>query len=214
MTPIQLTEDQHDMLMEVVNLAMGKAGSDLAAILKSFVDLAVPRVDIIAAEVLVDKVLEESVFDPAAPVTLLGQRFSNQAFVDGEAMVIFDHKTREQFAGILGFSGPMDRVEELDFMLELTNIMTGACLNSISDQLFGREMSFSPPELASEHLTLQETVYNRFKRRHLKWDHTLMAKITFNLKDRSFKSDLLIFISQTAIQAIHTSLNRLLAEFE
>ena len=33
MTPIQFTEDQYDMLKEVVNQAMGQAGSDLAQLL-------------------------------------------------------------------------------------------------------------------------------------------------------------------------------------
>ena len=50
MIPIDFTEDQYDMLKEVVNLAMGKAGHDLSTILKAFVDLTVPEIQIIEAE--------------------------------------------------------------------------------------------------------------------------------------------------------------------
>ncbi len=214
MIPVQFTEDQYDMLKEVVNLAIGQAGSDLAKILNSFVDLTVPDIEIITAEKVVDKVLAESVFNETEQVTLIRQAFSNPVFMDGESIVIFNHDTRKQFSRILGFSDPMDRVEEADFMLELTNIMVGACLNSISDQLFGQAMTFSAPELILENVPLQDAVYRRFKRRQLQWDYTLLSKITFNLKNRSFKSDLIIFISQEAIAPINDSLNRLLAEYE
>ena len=99
-------------------------------------------------------------------------------------------------------------------MLELTNLMVGACLNSISGQLFNQKMSFSPPELLSENSVLRNIVYETFKRRNLKWEYTLLSKITFILKDRSFKSDLLIFVSEKAIQAINESLNKMLADYE
>ncbi len=214
MIPVQFTEDQDDMLREVVNLAMGRAGSDLARILKSFVDLRVPDIKIIAAEKVVDKVLAGSVFNATEMVTLFRQRFSNPVFMDGESIVIFNHETRCQFSEILGFSDPMERVEELDFMLELTNIMVGACLNSISDQLFGQAMTFSAPELILENIPLQNAVYQRFKRRQLTWDYTLLSTITFNLKNKSFKSDLLIFISQEAIPHVNEALDRLLTEYE
>jgi len=108
----------------------------------------------------------------------------------------------------------MNAIEEMDFMLELTNLMVGACLNSISEQLFTQGMTFSPPELLSENKELRSVAYDTFKRRNLKWDYTLFSKITFNLKDKSFKSDLLIFISEEAIKAVSSSLDKLLAEYE
>jgi chemotaxis protein CheC len=209
---IDLTEDQYEMLKEVVNLAMGQAGSDLASILNSFVDLSVPDIQIVKAEKLAEKVLQESVFGETEKVTLLRQTFYNAAFMEGEAIVIFNDETRQRFSEILGISNQMNLVEEMDFMLELSNLMVGACLNSISTQLFNKGMTFSPPELLSEHKELRIVAYETFKRRNLKWDYTLLSKITFNLREKSFKSDLLIFISEAAIKAINKSLDKLLSE--
>ncbi len=214
MSPIQFTEDQYDMLKEVVNQAMGKAGSDLAELLKSFVDLVVPDINIIPVEQVVDKILERSVFGETELVTLFRQTFSNPSFMNGESIVIFNHETREKISDIMGCADSEDRMEELDFMLELSNLIVGACMNSISEQLFGQEMSFSSPELISENIPLQDVVYDRFKRRKFKWDYTLLSNITFTLKDRSFKSDLVVFISQEAIQLINDSIDKLLAEYE
>ncbi len=214
MIPIQFTEDQYDMLKEVVNQAMGKAGSDLARILESFVDLVVPDIEIVAAEHVVDKILLRSVFNENEAVTLFRQSFSNPVFVTGESIVVFNHETHDIISEILGFTNPEDKIETLDFMMELSNLMVGACVNSISEQLFSQTMSFSPPEMVSENKSLQESVYEKFKRRKLKWDYTLLSKITFTLKDKSFKSDLIIFIPQEAIQIINDSLDKLLAEYE
>lgn len=209
---IDLTEDQYEMLKEVVNLAMGQAGSDLASILKSFVDLSVPEIQVVNAEKLAEKVLQKSVFSETEEVTLFRQTFYNAAFMEGEAIVIFNDETRRRFSEILGFSNQMNAIEEMDFMLELSNLMVGACLNSISEQLFNTGMTFSPPELLSEHKKLRVVAYDTFMRRNLKWEYTLLSKITFNLKDKSFKSDLLIFISEAAIRAVNKSLDRLLTE--
>ncbi len=214
MMHIQFTEDQYEMLKEVVNLAMGQAGSDLAIILKSFVDLSVPEIQVIEAEKVAEKVLKESVFSATEKVNLFRQTFYNAAFMEGESIVIFNNEARQRFAEILGMPDQMNAIEEIDFMLELTNLMVGACLNSISEQLFNQGMTFSSPELLSENNELQSIVYETFKRRNLKWDYTLLSKVTFNLKNKSFKSDLLIFISEEAIKAVNQSLDKLLAEYE
>ncbi len=214
MMHIQFTEDQYEMLKEVVNLAMGQAGSDLAIILKSFVDLSVPEIQVIEAEKVAEKILKESVFSATEKVNLFRQTFYNAAFMEGESIVIFNNEARQRFAEILGMPDQMNAIEEIDFMLELTNLMVGACLNSISEQLFNQGMTFSSPELLSENNELQSIVYETFKRRNLKWDYTLLSKVTFNLKNKSFKSDLLIFISEEAIKAVNQSLDKLLAEYE
>ena len=212
MKPVHLTEDHYEMLKEVVNLAMGQAGSDLATILKAFVDLSVPEIQVVEAEKVAEKILHESVFKETEKVSLFKQAFHNKAFMNGEAIVVFNSETRQSFAEILGLTSHMDSVEEIDFMLELTNLMVGACLNSISNQLFNQDMSFTSPGLLSEENELRHIVYDTFKRRNLKWEYTLLSKITFNLKDKYFKSDLLIFISEAAIHAVYDSLDRLLAE--
>jgi len=212
MMKISYTEDQYDMLKEVVNIAMGQAGSDLAAILKSFVDLAVPEIKIVEAEKIVDTVLRESVFSENESVVTFKQRFDSTSMIDGEAIVIFNDDTRQRFSEFLGLPEKMGSVQEIDFMLELTNLVVGACMNSISQQLFNQGMSFSPPALLSEKKDLRNMAFETFKRRNLKWDYTLLSKITFNLKDKSFKSDLLIFMSERAINAVSRAVDRLLEE--
>jgi len=95
MMHINFTEDQYEMLKEVVNLAMGQAGSDLATILKSFVDLSVPEIQVVEAEKIAQKVLGESVFHETEKVNLFRQAFYNTALMEGESIVIFNNETRQ-----------------------------------------------------------------------------------------------------------------------
>ncbi|MBF0319278.1 MAG: hypothetical protein HQL01_05690 [Nitrospirae bacterium] len=212
MLNVSFTEDESDLLKEVFNLAMGQAGAGLAELLKSFVDLSVPGIRIIEAEKVVATVLEESVFSPADSVTALRQSFSLDNNIDGEAIVIFNEQTIQTISGIFGIDDISGHAQEIEIMLEMSNIMAGACLNGISNQLFTKDMSFNPPAVLAEKVELIKFVYSAFQRSLLKWEYTMMARITFNLKDKTFKSDLLIFMSEQMIEAVQKALQKMLSE--
>ncbi|MBF0552924.1 MAG: hypothetical protein HQK96_00035 [Nitrospirae bacterium] len=212
MLKISLTEDEKDLLKETFNLALGQAGDKLARLLKSFVDLSVPEIEILEAERVAQKVLQDTVFSISDSVTALRQSFFHETHVDGEAIVIFNDQTVQTVAGIFGIDSVDGHSQEIEIMLELTNIIAGACLNGIANQLFNGDMSFKPPAVLADKVDLTKFVYGAFQRSQLKWDHTLMVKITFNLKDIQFKSDLLIFMSEQAIESVQKALQRLLSE--
>ncbi|MBF0567484.1 hypothetical protein [Candidatus Magnetominusculus dajiuhuensis] len=212
MLKISLTDDEKDLLKETFNLALGQAGDKLARLLKSFVDLSVPEIEILEAERVAEKVLQDTVFSVSDSVTALAQSFSHGTRVDGEAVVIFNSQTVQTVAGIFGLDSVSEHSQKIEIMLELTNIIAGACLNGIANQLFNGDMSFKPPVVLADNIDLTKFVYSSFQRSQLNWDHTLMVKITFNLKDKQFKSDLLIFVSEQAIEAVRKALQRLLSE--
>lgn len=209
---IRLSEDEEDLLKETFNLALGQAGDGLARLLRSFVDLAVPKIGILEAENVAARILEDTVFSPSDSVTALVQSFYNDVHADGEAIVIFNDQAIQTAAGVFGFDDAADHYQEIEILLELTNIIAGACMNGISNQLFNKDMSFTPPSVLADKLNLSKFVYSTFQRSQLKWDYTLMVKIAFNLKDQRFKSDLIIFMSEQAIEAAQKALQKLLSE--
>jgi chemotaxis protein CheC len=205
------SEDEYDYLKEIFNVAMGRAGSDLAVLLKSFVDLKVPDIEIVAAENIVDKILKGSVFKETEIITAFKQSFHNSAFLNGVAVVVFDKKTKQSLSDILGITD-IDSLEEIDFMLELSNMLVGACMNSISKQLLADDMTFSPPAMICERQELQKMAYDVFQRSKLEWEYTLLAKITFKLKDKEFLCDLILSMSEEAINRLHEAISKLLSE--
>ncbi|MEO5359288.1 MAG: hypothetical protein H7843_02440 [Nitrospirota bacterium] len=217
MLKISLSEDEQDLLRETFNLALGQAGDKLARLLSSFVDLAVPNIGIIEAEKVADKILKDTVFSPSDSVTALRQSYDvpydvHRARVDGEAIVIFNDQAIQTAAGVFGIDNVDDHSQEIEIMLELTNIIVGACLNGIANQLFSKDMSFTPPVVQADKVNLTKFVYSTFQRSQLKWDYTLMVMIAFNLKDQRFKSDLVIFISERSIESVQRALQTMLSE--
>ncbi len=211
MNIIKFTEDEHDLLKEVFNMAMGQAGKALANLLNAFVDLAVPDIKLVEAEKIVETILEYSVFEEDENIVTFQQSFSNQ-HLNGTTIVIFDDNTRYNISGILGMKDKMNEVGELDFMNELSNILVGACINNISEQLFNQPMSFVKPELIAEGISLREMVYSTFMRTKLKWRYTLFVKISLFLKEKAFKCDLIIFMSEKDTEVILKSIQDLMPE--
>ena len=126
----------------------------------NFVDLSIPEIQIVEAGEIAEKVLHESIFAENEKVNLFRQNFHSPAIIGGEAIVIFNNDARRSFSRILEFPDQMKTVEEIDFMLELTNLLVGSCLNSILEQLFNQRMTFSSPELMSENDELQNIAYD------------------------------------------------------
>ncbi|KWT85540.1 hypothetical protein [Candidatus Magnetominusculus xianensis] len=213
MLKISLSEDEQDLLRETFNLALGQAGDRLARLLSSFVDLAVPNIGILEAEKVADKILKDTVFSQSDLVTALRQSYDVPgARIDGEAIVIFNDQAIQTAAGVFGIDNVADHSQEIEIMLELTNIIAGACLNGIANQLFNKDMSFTPPVVQADRVNLTKFVYSTFQRTQLKWDYTLMVMIAFNLKDQRFKSDLVIFISERSIESVQRALQTMLSE--
>ncbi|MBF0316822.1 MAG: hypothetical protein HQL04_01495 [Nitrospirae bacterium] len=209
---INFNEDEYDLLKEVFNLAMGQAASGLAVLLKSFVDMVVPDIRIVQAEKVVDVIIGGAGRWDDEPVTATRQTFYLNNIADGEAIMTFDDRTFDNVYRLIGLEDKADRQYKIELMLEMTNIIASACLNGISNQLFGKDMSFVPPTVLAENKTYKKIIYGSFQRTQLHWDYTMLAKISFKLKDESFRSELLLFISEKTILAIHKAITGMLAE--
>lgn len=211
MNTIQFTDDESDLLKEVFNISMGQAGKALANLLNSFVELTVPNIRLVAAEDIVATVLDSSVFSEEESIVSFHQSFSNE-FLDGTTIIVFDDKTKNSISSILGMPEKMESVQEMEFMLELSNILVGACMNSISRQLFSRDMSFANPELIAEGVNLREMAYSTFMRSKLKWGYTLLVTISLYIRDKFFKCDLIVFMSEKDTEVIRTSIQEIMPE--
>ncbi|MCP3941760.1 MAG: hypothetical protein GY710_09805 [Desulfobacteraceae bacterium] len=211
MNIIKFTKDEYDLLKEVFNLAMGHAGKALANLLNAFIELKVPDIKLVKAEKVIETIFEHSVFEENENIITFQQSFSNP-HLNGITIVVFDDKTRHNISDILGLKDKMDAMGQLDFMNELSNILVGACINNISEQLFNQSMSFKKPEMIAEGISLREMTYNTFMRTKLKWRYTLFVKISLFLKEKSFKCDLIIFMSEKDTETILKSIQDLMPE--
>jgi chemotaxis protein CheC len=207
---IALSEDQRDCLQEIVNVAMGQAGDSLARFLEVFINLSVPRIRSVSAKEL-PRFLNEIVDNSVDNVSAVRQGFyslEDGRGVRGESIVIFSDTSFKELADLLAYEDDVNSGQsEIELLLDVTNVLTGACLNGIADQI-GEELAYSSPSILGYHVPPNEVVSPR----ELQWEYALLVEIHYRLERRAFSCTLLLLMPGDAIQVIKNALDKMLDE--
>ena len=90
-------------------------------------------------------------------------------------------------------------------MFDVSNILVGACLNGIAEQL-NANLSFSAPSLIAENSPARSLLASD----SLPWDYDLQVEVNFTLEQRNFMSHLIIMMAEDAIGSLQRSLDAFL----
>lgn len=201
-----LSEDQRDALQEVVNIGMGRAGAALAQILDdAFVTLSVPRIRIVACDQLPRALI--AMIGHQGPITGVRQSFHSD--MHGEAVVIFGEAGCRDLADLMGYDAPLDSSGEREIILDVANILVGACTSHVFEQL-GSRISFSQPTLIGERIAVGSMIQAA---EAPSWSHALLVEINFALEDRSFICHVLMLMPEPSIVKLRGALDAFLASF-
>ena len=195
-------QQEHDALREIVNVAMGQAADSLARLFKTFVKLPVPRVRQVNADQMVDSIRE--ILGDHGKVTAVRQGFSGP--MHGEALVIFDAAGCSELAELLGYAAEAHNEDEL--LLDVANVLTGACLGGIARQL-SYELSFSPPSILVNRGSLDQLLDPS---RPLPWRTALLVEVNFRIEDRAFRCHIFVFYPEAAMERLNQSIEAFLEE--
>ncbi|MCG8534249.1 MAG: hypothetical protein MI808_04070 [Pseudomonadales bacterium] len=209
MNTLALTEDQRDCLQEVVNVAMGQAGDSLARFLEVFIHLSVPRIRLVSRQELAPE-LEKMVGGSDVSVSGVSQGFYQMdtgAGIRGEAIVVFTDSSFKELADLLAYEEELAEESEKELLLDVTNILNGACLNGVGEQM-EMELGFSPPAIMGQHMPIAKLL----EQDQAKWDHALLVEITYTLEDRSFTCTMFLLMPGESIEVVKTELDRLLED--
>ena len=195
------TPDQKDALQEVVNIAMGQAGSSLAQILNHFVELSVPRIRLVTtADVMttVGQLIGHNVETAA-----VRQAFYND--LCGEALIIFPYTGLQDIATLMEYS-ELDRQSTQEMLLDIGNVLIGAILNGIAN-ILELDLSFTAPAIMAEHAYVDTLLVPT----ELSWTHALLLEVRFALEQRDFKCHLLMLLAEETIDILGTILDRFIS---
>jgi len=193
-----LTPDQTDTLQEIVNIAMGQAGDSLARVLDSFVQLSVPRIKLIEAANIGPWIANLVKSDML--ITAVRQSFHDD--LSGEAITIFSAEGCRDLSDLMGYQTDLDPLTEKEVLFDVSNILVGACLNGIAEQL-NANLSFSAPSLIAENTPASTLLASD----ELPWDYALQVEVNFSLEQRNFMSHLIIMMAEDAIGSLQRSLD-------
>lgn len=203
---VTFSEDQRDCLQEVVNVAMGKAGDSLARYLQAFVHLSVPRIRLVGADCLPQVLREHLGRSQTVSAVRQGFHSATRGGAHGEAVTLYADSSFQAMADLLDFDSAED-ANEIELMLDTSNILTGACLSGISEQL-GGEVGYSAPSVLGLHCGLTQLMAPD----QIGWDQALLIEINYSLECREFYCTLVLLMPGETISALRGILEGLLAD--
>ncbi|MBZ5792675.1 chemotaxis protein CheC [Burkholderia sp. D-99] len=200
------TAEQRDALQEIANLAMGRAAARLALLLGRFIELSVPRVRVVKASDAGDALREMTGIHDN--VTAVRQGFRSD--IKGEAIVLCRTAGIARLMSVVdrtfgdGVYGGMATPDEVVF--DVANVLMGACVASILDEL-GRKPVFFPPGLLGANVSFDDV----FQPTELAWSVALLLEVNFGLEDHAFRAHFVMLMAEDSIRLMGDALDALLS---
>ena len=190
-----------DCYQEIANVAMGQAGDLLARLLNVFVVLPIPNVNFIEVSELTMALTDVESKDTTSGIC---QGFIG-AGISGEALLILNDSSFKDIASLMKYEDTFDNNIELELLMDMANILIGACLNGISSQL---DMSFSQghPVVLGQHRRISELIATNTQ----KWKKTLAIEISYSIENYAIKCDLLLLFTEASLATLNNKIAYLL----
>lgn len=185
--------DWRDALQETANVAMGQAGDLLARLLDVFVELPVPRVNM----------LEASELRMALSITETGESWSGvcQGFVGsgiaGEALLLFSESRIDAMSELLGHEPDNEANRDVEVLMDMSSILVGAFLKGFGQQL-DLHFGITHPIVLGTHVDIGELLENNGGR----WQKMLAIELNYSIEQHDIQCDLLLLFSEESIQPL------------
>ncbi|MCG9721777.1 response regulator [Shewanella sp. Isolate7] len=193
--------DLRDACQEVANVAMGRAADLLAKLLDVFVLLPIPNVNVLEVSELT---MTLKATERYSTVSALCQGFIG-AGIAGEALLLFHDSSFQDMAKLMGLANPEDANTEIEVMIDTGNVLIGAFLSGISEQLH-MKFSQSHPVVLGRHCTVNDLIHDNSE----KWSRTLAMEINYRIEGHDIQCDLLLLFTEESLPTLNYKLGYLL----
>ncbi|MEP0072118.1 MAG: hypothetical protein ABJE79_05410 [Marinomonas sp.] len=186
-----LSEDEFDLVVELMNIGVGKSAASLSQIANEEVILNVPMLEFLS--------LEEAAraFEDRLPNSLTGVRQSFSGFFSGKAALLFPESRSLDLVNVMlgedGLDVEVDAELEEEALSELGNILLNNCLSTISNMLDKPLNTLLPDTFHTNPSLLTDQLVTRNDSGTV----IMLLKIDFTLKSRDLAGHLVFVIDLT-----------------
>ena len=198
-----LTQEQQEALQEIANIGMGQAGASIAQLLDHFVILSIPKIVTMQPDNVAAALLRT-----VGPGNISAVRQAFHSILRGEAVVIFGEQRCSDLADLMGYEHDIDHTSEQELLLDVSNIIIGACLRGIAEQMKA-EIGFSAPSLIADQVPIEKLL----PADSMDWKNALLVEVNFSLEQRSFACHLVILMIEGDLKTLTDSLDRFRAAY-
>lgn len=205
------SEEELEILQEVMNIAFGQATSDLAELIDIYVVLNVPRVRLVRAEDLPDYI-QETIKD-FKTTSIVAQSYWGK--FKGNALLIFPLGAGRELITMLDpeskESAPDNQLNilENETLLEIGNILIGACIGKLTEML-NDHTAYSPPRVIN-HDSSESSLFENI----IKPNHTAITMNTiFSFEGRDINGFLFLVNDPETIHWLKIALHTFMEQYE
>jgi chemotaxis protein CheC len=208
-----LTEEERDVLQEIMNIGFGSAAADLAQAINIYVLLNVPTIKVMDWANLLDNIKSE--ISDYQGVSIVEQNFWSK--FRGSALLVFSGPAGKNLLSIISsdklanhlFESDPIRVLEKETLMEVGNILIGACVGKVSE-LLGDFVSYSPPRVIFGNLA----DYNTPEADHSPKDVAIVMEAIFHFNVQNVRGFLFIITNHESIGWLKEAIRAFLKKYE
>ena len=201
---------EKDVLQEVMNIAFVQAAADLSEVVNLYVTLTVPHINLLDYKEILPYIQQE--IHGSTDMSMVKQFFSGS--FSGASVLIFPHgegnKLLHMFdANFASNDAGYDiDVLEKEILIEISNIIMGACISKIAE-LLGDVVNYSPPRYFAQNQIL-DTLEAAFA---YKTSFAIFFKTVFHFKDFDASGYLFLICDPSALEWIKKSIDDYLKQY-
>ena len=207
------SEEEKEILQEIMNIAFGNATADLAEVIDIFVVLSVPNIRVINIGELSEYL--RSNIEESGDTTIVDQQFHGD--FSGSGFLVFPTGTKANLMSLLEDETEKTSAEgarpkpimEKDFITEISNILIGACVGKMTE-LLNTFVTYSPPTVMQGDSEEYKYLVDNFDPEQ----SAIAMKTVFQFKQKNIEGFLLILTNQQSIGWLRRSLNDFMKSYE
>lgn len=188
-----ITLTQEERFQETANIAMGKAADRLAILLDTFINLSIPKVNLISNSDLYMMIKGDS---ENSFTSTISQGFAAEG-IFGESILIVDKTGLPHISQLLGFSSEIDRDLEIDILTDLAGLLSSSFLKAFFQQIGINHINQGTPSFLDykgqlDHLVESEGGVN-----------SLAIEVTYSIPSHEIYCDLLLIFTLDSIKPMN-----------
>ena len=205
------SEEEKEILQEIMNIAFGNATADLAGVIDIYVVLSVPKIQVINIGNLPEYM--RTTLNASGSSRIVDQRFWGD--FNGSGFLVFPTSAGDDLISLLedrsieDYGSKPKEIIEREVLTEIGNILIGACVGKMSE-LLNTFVTYSPPRVVMEDDGEYEQLIEQFDPDQ----PAIVMKTVFKFKQKDVNGFLLIMTNQESIGWLRKSLNEFMESYE
>lgn len=199
MTPHYFNPQQEDVLKELINVSFGLSASLIGDMLDNYAKLHIPEISSIDVQKLDEKIIE--LLANQEDFYLTKQRFLGS--FNGEVLFVFDHDSSLAFSNLLLKQEATDESDIKSSILELTNIITSACIGKFCEIIHG-ETIFKVPSIEKRQIS-QMDQYDKIEG----YDNIIVIKTALDIEKENIIGHMFILLNNEMLLQLKQTIDEL-----